>query len=219
MDDDLEGRRTEREAPRVRDLPAPRKNESAAGGAMQRLLAWPYRAILAFLIWTGVRPWQLTLLSPVFIVFTGWQIVVGSWLAAGLLLIVGSVLDVFDGSVARHRGEEGRSGAFMDSVLDRVSDMILFSCLFWNLASQGERLQAVLALLTLIVSLGVSQIRAEAEAVGIELTEGLFQRLERMLVLMAGLLIPGMMFPALIALATLGVFTVLQRGFTALSRA
>src|SRR5688500_9655678 len=191
-------------------MPAPRKNESAAGGAMQRLLAWPYRAILAFLLWTGVRPWQLTLLSPVFIVLAGWQIVAGNWLVAGLLLIVGSVLDVFDGSVARHRGEEGRSGAFMDSVLDRVSDMILFSCLFWNLASQGERLQAVLALLTLIVSLGVSQIRAEAEAVGIELTEGLFQRLERMLVLMAGLLIPGMMFPALIALATLGVFTVLQ---------
>lgn len=218
MGDDVDGG-TEREAPRVRDMPAPRKNESAAGGAMQRLLAWPYRAILAFLIWTGVRPWQLTLLSPVFIMLTGWQIVVGNWLAAGLLLIVGSVLDVFDGSVARHRGEEGRSGAFMDSVLDRVSDMILFSSLFWNLASQGERLQAVLALLTLVVSLGVSQIRAEAEAVGIDLTEGLFQRLERMLALMAGLLIPGMMFPALIALAALGVFTVLQRGFTALSRA
>ncbi|HEX7247619.1 MAG TPA: CDP-alcohol phosphatidyltransferase family protein [Actinomycetota bacterium] len=218
MGDDVDGG-TEREAPRVRDMPAPRKNESAAGGAMQRLLAWPYRAILAFLIWTGVRPWQLTLLSPVFIMLTGWQIVVGNWLAAGLLLIVGSVLDVFDGSVARHRGEEGRSGAFMDSVLDRVSDMILFSSLFWNLASQGERLQAVLALLTLVVSLGVSQIRAEAEAVGIDLTEGLFQRLERMLALMVGLLIPGMMFPALIALAALGVFTVLQRGFTALSRA
>lgn len=203
----------------MRDMPPPRKNESAAGGAMQRLLAWPYRAILAFLIWTGVRPWQLTLLSPVFIVLTGWQIVVGNWLVAGLLLIVGSLLDVFDGSVARHRGEEGRSGAFMDSVLDRVSDMILFSCLFWSLASQAETVQAALALLTLIVSLGVSQIRAEAEAAGIELTEGLFQRLERMLALMIGLLIPGMMFPALIALATLGIFTVLQRGFTALSRA
>ena len=186
---------------------------------MQRLLAWPYRAILAFLLWTGVRPWQLTLLSPVFIVLAGWQIVAGNWLVAGLLLIVGSVLDVFDGSVARHRGEEGRSGAFMDSVLDRVSDMILFSCLVWNLAAYGQRTQAALALLTLIVSLGVSQIRAEAEAVGIELTEGLFQRLERMLALMIGLLVPAMMFPALIALAALGVFTVLQRGYTALSRA
>ena len=211
--------RPEREAPRVRDMPAPRKNESAAGGAMQRLLAWPYRAILAFLIWTGVRPWQLTLLSPVFIVLAGWQIVVGNWLIAGFLLLVGSVLDVFDGSVARHRGEEKRSGAFMDSVLDRVSDMVLFSCLFWNLAAHGETVQAGLALLTLIVSLGVSQIRAEAGAVGIELSEGLFQRLERMLALMVGLLIPGMMFPALIALAVLGVFTVLQRGFNALSRA
>ena len=40
-----------------------------------------------------------------------------------------------------------------------------------------------------------------------------------MLALMVGLLIPGMMFPALIALAVLGVFTVLQRGFNALSRA
>ncbi len=186
---------------------------------MQRLLAWPYRAILAFLLWTGVRPWQLTLLSPVFIVLTGWQIVEGNWLVAGFLLIVGSVLDVFDGSVARHRGEEGRSGAFMDSVLDRVSDMILFSCLFWSLASQGETVQAALALLTLIVSLGVSQIRAEAEAVGIKLSEGFFQRLERLLALMVGLLIPGAMLAALIALAVLGVVTVLQRGFTALSRA
>ncbi|CAN5710710.1 hypothetical protein BH18ACT17_BH18ACT17_08740 [soil metagenome] len=203
----------------MRDMPAPRKNESAAGGAMQRLLAWPYRAILAFLLWTGVRPWQLTLLSPVFIVLTGWQIVAGNWLVAGFLLIVGSVLDVFDGSVARHRGEEGRSGAFMDSVLDRVSDMILFSCLFWSLASQGETMQAALALLTLIVSLGVSQIRAEAGAVGIQLSEGLFQRLERLLALMVGLLIPGAMLAALIALAVLGVVTVLQRGFTALSRA
>jgi CDP-diacylglycerol--glycerol-3-phosphate 3-phosphatidyltransferase len=200
-------------------MPAPRKNESAAGGAMQRLLAWPYRAILAFLIWTGVRPWQLTLLSPVFIVLAGWQIVEGNWLVAGFLLLVGSLLDVFDGSVARHRGEEKRSGAFMDSVLDRVSDMVLFSCLFWNLAAQGKTVQAGLALLTLVVSLGVSQIRAEAGAVGIELSEGLFQRLERMLALMIGLLIPGMMFPALIALAVLGVFTVLQRGFNAQSRA
>jgi CDP-diacylglycerol---glycerol-3-phosphate 3-phosphatidyltransferase len=204
--------RSEREAPRVRDMPAPRKNESATGGFMQRTLAWPYRAILAFLIWTGVRPWQLTAASPVFIVLSGWQIVVGNWAIAGVLLLV-------DGSVARHRGESRRSGAFMDSVLDRVSDMILFSCLFWNLAAKGDAFEAGLALLTLIVSLGVSQVRAEAEAVGVELTEGLFQRLERFLALLVGLLIPGMMLPALLLLAILGVFTVAQRGFSALTQA
>ena len=44
-------------------MPAPRRNESATGSAMQRLFAWPYRVILAFLLWTGIRAWQLTLLS------------------------------------------------------------------------------------------------------------------------------------------------------------
>jgi CDP-diacylglycerol--glycerol-3-phosphate 3-phosphatidyltransferase len=200
-------------------MPAPRRNESVTGGFMQRTLAWPYRAILAFLIWTGVRPWQLTAASPIFIVASGWQIVVGNWAVAGVLLLVGGLCDVFDGSVARHRGESKRSGAFMDSVIDRVSDMILFSCLFWNLAEKGETLQAALALLTLIVSLGVSQVRAEAEAVGVVLSEGLFQRLERFLALLVGLLIPGMMLPALVVLAALGVFTLAQRGFSALTQA
>ena len=44
-------------------MPAPRKSEGAAGGAAQRIFAWPYRGLLAFLLWTGIRPWQLTLLS------------------------------------------------------------------------------------------------------------------------------------------------------------
>ena len=47
---------------------------------MQRVFAWPYRGILAFLIWTGVRPWQLTLLSLALNVVTGVLIVTGAWL-------------------------------------------------------------------------------------------------------------------------------------------
>ena len=111
--------------------------------------------------------------------------------------------DVFDGSVARHYGQQKRSGAFMDSVLDRVADAILFSCLFWALAEDGRRLDAALALFTLVVSLSVSHIRAEAEAAGVQLTEGLFQRLERFLALMIGLVVPGAMTPILVILAVL----------------
>ncbi len=208
-----------REAPRVRDLPAPRKSEGAAGSAAGWAFAWPYRAVLAFLVWTGIRPYQLTLLSATLTVVAGWQIVAGNWFVAGLVLMVAGMCDVFDGSVARHRGEAKRSGAFMDSVLDRVADMILFSCLFWALAAAGDRLEAALALVTLIVSLSVSQVRAEAEAVGVSLTEGLFQRLERFLALMIGLLVPEMMLPMLIVLAVLGVITAAQRTFSALTQA
>ncbi len=208
-----------REAPRVRDLPKPRKNQSAAGGAIQWIFQWPYRAILAFLIWARVRPWHLTLLSLGLNVVTGALIVGGAWFAAGWVLLAAGLCDVFDGSVARHYGLQKRSGAFMDSVLDRVSDAILFACLYWALATAGRRLDAGLALFTLVVSLSVSHIRAEAEAVGVQLTEGFFQRLERFLALMAGLVVPGAMTPILLLLAALGAVTALQRGWSALVRA
>jgi len=200
-----------RETQRVRDLPAPRKGEGAAGGAAQHIFAWPYRAILAFLLWTGIRAWQLTLLSLAMSVTSGVLILAGEWIWAGVALIACGTFDVMDGSVARHRGEVRRSGAFMDSVLDRVSDMILFGCLFWYLAGQGEEFAASLALVTLVVSLAVSHVRAEAEAAKVVLTEGLFQRLERVIALTLGLLIPGLMVPVLLLLAVLGTATVLQR--------
>ena len=209
----------EHEAPRIRDMPAPRKSEGAAGGAAQRILAWPYRGILAFLLWTGIYPWQLSLLSLFLNVVVGARIVSGDWLVAGVLLIVAGLCDVFDGSVARQRGLESRSGAFLDSVLDRVSDTILFACLFWALAAKGETTNAALALATLVVSLSVSHVRAEAEAVGVSLTEGLFQRLERFLALMVGLLIPGAMHAVLILLTVLGGVTLLQRGWSAVREA
>ncbi len=208
-------RKRTHEAPRVRDMPAPRKSEGAAGGAAQHLFAWPYRGILAFLLWTGVSPNQLTWLALGCNVVCGALIVAGQWGWAGLALILGGICDVMDGSVARHRGEVRRSGAFMDSVFDRVADMILFSCLFWRLASTGETVEAVLALITLVVSVGVSHVRAEAEAAKVVLSEGLFQRLERVLALAVGLLIPGMMLPVLILLAALGTATVLQRSYLA----
>ena len=140
----------------------------------------------------------------------------GAWLTAGGVLILAGACDVFDGSVARHRGEAKRAGAFMDSVLDRVSDMILFSCLFWRLAADGRGFEAALALVTLVVSLVVSHIRAEAEAAGVLLSDGLFQRLERVLALIVGLVIPGAMLPVLVLLAVLGTVTVVQRVFSAL---
>ena len=69
--------------------------------------------------------------------------------------------------------------------------------------------------MTLVVSLSVSYVRAEAEAAGVSLTEGLFQRLERMLAMMIGLLIPGAMLPVLVLLAILGTVTLFQRSWAA----
>ncbi|MFN2590688.1 MAG: CDP-alcohol phosphatidyltransferase family protein, partial [Actinomycetota bacterium] len=125
-------------APRVRDLPAPRRNESFMGPLFHDVFAWPYRLALAGLYRSGIRPWQLTILSLVANGFVGWLLVRGERLVPGLLLIVAGLFDIFDGGVARLRGEDSPAGAFLDSVIDRMSDIILFGALFWSEADQGR---------------------------------------------------------------------------------
>jgi phosphatidylglycerophosphate synthase len=207
--------RSHREGPRVRDLPSPRRSESAIGPLFRSVFKWPYRLALAGLYRAGVRAWQLTVLSLLANAVIGWLLVTGRFLVSGLLLMVAGLLDIFDGGVARLRGEASRAGAFLDSVIDRVSDLILFGSLFWALAGQGRRPAAAFALASLIVSLMVSHIRAEGEAMGLSLTEGVFQRLERYVMLMIGLTAPGALLPVLVILTALGGLTVLQRAVSA----
>jgi phosphatidylglycerophosphate synthase len=185
---------------------------------MQRVFLWPYRGILAALYRLGVRPWQLTLASLATNIVIGVLLLRDQRLLPGLLLIPAGLFDVFDGGVARLRGEDKRSGAFLDSVLDRVSDMILFGCLFWSLANQGHEAEAALALATMVITLMVSHVRAEAEAAGVSLSEGFFQRLERYLALMIGLIVPGALLPVLVALTVLGGVTLVQRLWSAWHR-
>ena len=207
-----------RDVPKPRDMPSPREGGGAATPLMRRIFDWPFRAILAGVVALGLSPMQLTFLGLATNVVIGWLLVQGYALLPGLLLIPAGLFDLLDGAVARLRGTASRFGAFTDAVFDRVSDMILFSCTFWMLSGQGQELEAALALATLVISLTVSHIRAEAEAAGISLSEGVFQRMERYLAMMIGLMFPGMMLPMLVLLTVLGGFTVLQRGWNAITR-
>src|SRR5204863_3616585 len=94
-------------------------------------------------------------------------------------------------------------------------DGIGLGCLFWSLAGQGKETAAALAISTLAISLVVSQIRAEGEALGITLSEGVFQRLERYVALMIGLTAPGALLPVLAVLTGLGGITIAQRLWSA----
>jgi CDP-diacylglycerol--glycerol-3-phosphate 3-phosphatidyltransferase len=204
--------------PRIRDMPAPREGTGLAAKPMRYVFTWPYRAMLAGLHRTGLKAWHLSVLALLTNVVVGVLLLRGQRLLPGLLLIPAGLLDIFDGAVARLRGEASRFGAFLDSVLDRVSDVILFGCLYWSLAGQGDELEAALALATMVIALSVSHIRAEAEAAGVSLSEGLFQRLERYIAMVAGLTVPGALLPALAILTLLGGITIVQRGWSALVR-
>ena len=193
----------------------PRRSKGAIAPVFRIVFAWPYRVALAGLYRARVLPLQLTLASLATNVALGLLLLTGRRLLPGLLLLPAGLLDIFDGGLARLRGEESRFGAFLDSVMDRISDVVLFGALFWSEAGQGHRLTAALALTSLIVSLLVSHIRAEGEAVGLKLTEGVFQRLERYVALMVGLTAPGSLAYVLAILSGLGAVTIVQRSASA----
>jgi CDP-diacylglycerol---glycerol-3-phosphate 3-phosphatidyltransferase len=199
-----------RPAQRVRDMPAPRRSASLTGSLFPRL-AWPYRVLLAGLYRVGFRPWQLTALAFLTNLAVGAALVTDRYLLAGLLLIPAGLFDVFDGGVARLRGEESRMGALLDSVNDRLSDAVVFGALIFSLIGHGRATEAALALTALIVSFLVPHLRAEGEVAGLDMSAGLFQRLERYLALVIGLTVPGALLPVLAILTVLGTATALQR--------
>lgn len=200
----------------MRDLPGPRENPSLIGPLFRWIFQWPYRVVLAGLFRAGFRGWHLTLLSLVANLAVGALLLTGRRLVPGFLLLVAGVLDIFDGGVARLRGEASRKGALLDASIDRASDGIVFGSIFLaELAVHRDRLTAAMALSAMVVSLLVSHLRAEAEAAGLGMTEGTVQRLERYVGLILGLTIPGALLPVLIALTVLGVVTTAQRLLTA----
>lgn len=201
-----------RPAPRVRDLPPPRENPSIIGPLFRWVFQWPYRFALFALHRAGLRAYQLTLLSLAANAFCGYLLLTGRRFLAGILLLPAGLFDIFDGGVARLRGEETRKGALLDAVIDRSSDILVFGCLFYaefvvhrNVATAG------MALAAMIASLLVSDVRAEGEAAGLDMTEGSVQRLERYVGLMFGLTAPGMLLPVLVALTVAGLYTTAQR--------
>lgn len=195
----------------MRDLPGPSGRKGLIAPSFVRIFAWPYRLGLAGLYRAGFRPWQLTLLSLAGNGIVAWLFVTGRRFLPGMLLLPAGLLDVFDGGIARLRGEASRAGAFLDSVADRASDLAVFGCLFWSLAGEGDRLTAALTLVALGTSFLVSYTRAEAEALNLSLSEGMVQRLERYVALMVGLTAPGTLVWVMGALAALGAATAVQR--------
>lgn len=132
------------------------------------------------------------------------------WVAAGLMIILSGLFDLFDGVAARKFGKVTIFGGFLDSVLDRYSDLFLLLALVIYYVRKGD---ASLVVLTSFVSIGTALIpyaRARAEAAQVPCNIGLMERAERIILLSAGALL-NWMEPILWILAVLTHFTVLHR--------
>jgi len=124
----------------------------------------------------------------------------------GLCLVLAGALDILDGALARVSGQVSPFGAFLDSVLDRYSDLLVLAGLVFLFARLGRPEVLLAVLLALIGTVMVSYTRARAESIDIECRVGFMERGERMLVLILGalldLLVPAIWVVALGANAT-----------------
>jgi len=110
----------------------------------------------------------------------------GKIFPGGLLLLLAGFMDTVDGSVARLTGRSDRSGALLDSTLDRYAEFFVF---FGLLVYFKDGWMFVIVLLALMGSLMVSYVKARAQSLGPARTVGLMQRPERLILLIAGSLI------------------------------
>jgi CDP-diacylglycerol--glycerol-3-phosphate 3-phosphatidyltransferase/CDP-diacylglycerol--inositol 3-phosphatidyltransferase len=104
----------------------------------------------------------------------------GEWLIGSILLFFVTALDLLDGAMARLMQRESVWGAFLDSVMDRISDGVILGSLIYYFYSIQNTTLMVLTIWALVMSEVTSYTRARAESVGLEAKVGIAERPERL---------------------------------------
>jgi len=134
----------------------------------------------------------------------------GQFLWGGVLFALSSAIDALDGTLARRSSGPTAFGSFLDSVLDRVSEAAVLLALAWWYLGRGQALYVLLADAALVGSFLVSYARAKAESLDIACKVGLFTRVERCILMVAGMVL-NLTAPLLWVLAVGSCATALHR--------
>lgn len=139
----------------------------------------------------GIPPNVLTIIGVVINMACGVLFGFGEFFWAGIVLIVANLFDMLDGNVARLTGRVTRYGGFLDSTLDRLSDMGSFigiMIFYSRLTPEHSVLNVGLAGAGMVASVLVSYTTARSEALGVTAHVGFLQRPERVVLLIIGAL-------------------------------
>jgi CDP-diacylglycerol--glycerol-3-phosphate 3-phosphatidyltransferase len=120
------------------------------------------------------------------------------WLAAGVLVLVFGIFDLFDGALARTTNQTSRFGAFLDSSLDRGGELVVYLGLLWGTLDFGLWAPDILVAWAMAASTMVSYTRAKAESLGFArgtgmAAIGLAPREVRLAILSVGLIVAGLL--------------------------
>ena len=171
---------------------------------------WVLDPLGGFLNRLGLTPNMVTGLGLLGNTIGAFYLARGEMLTGGLWIALMTPVDALDGTMARLRGESSDFGAFVDSVSDRYSELIIYSGLLYHFLVRGEPLGGMLTFGAAAGSVLVSYVKARAEGLGYEAKVGLLTRAERYLVL-APSLIFNQLYIGLGILAVFANITALQR--------
>lgn len=158
----------------------------------------------------GLTPNMMTMLGLLGNTVGAYYLATGELMTGGILVVVMTPIDALDGTMARLRGESSDFGAFVDSVSDRYSELIIYCGLLYHFLTVGDRLGGILVFGAAAGSVLVSYVKARAEGLGYGAKVGILTRVERYLVLA-----PSLVFNQLyIGLGIIAIFaniTAIQR--------
>ncbi|MHC1741954.1 MAG: CDP-alcohol phosphatidyltransferase family protein [Syntrophobacteraceae bacterium] len=150
------------------------------------------RTLVPRLIRVGLKPDHISMLGLFSSLLAGVSFAFYP-LLGGIFTLLTGLLDTLDGSLARATGQSKKFGAFLDSVLDRYTELLIYLgvwCYFYRQGTTSPYFSLTF-LLILFGSLMVSYTRARAEGLGERCMVGVFQRGERIILIgLAGMLNP-----------------------------
>jgi CDP-diacylglycerol--glycerol-3-phosphate 3-phosphatidyltransferase len=191
----------------------PRTLTSRLGALLQPVLDSLVRALAHVsadvLTMTGLA---LTAVAGAFFAMSGGPGYASPWLlkVGGIIALVASIFDMLDGRVARLRGRGTKFGAYLDSTMDRYSDMLLYLGLLVLYARLERTGLMVLVWMAAFGSFMTSYARARAESLIPSCPVGLMERPERVVLVIAGALL-NRMVAVLWIIAVLSNVTAIQR--------
>lgn len=163
-----------------------------------------------FLNRLGIHPNTLTLAGLAGNFIAALFLARGDFLIGGFIALAMGPVDALDGTMARLRGESSNFGAFVDSVSDRYSELLIYGGLLTHYLGSGESLYVVLTFAAAAGAALVSYNRARAEGLGFQAKIGILSRMERFVILIPSLIL-GFPWVGIGIIAVLANVTALQR--------
>jgi phosphatidylglycerophosphate synthase len=144
-------------------------------------------SVIPILAKLKISPNMITIIGLFFSIITMILIAQGYLLVSGIMVVISSLFDLLDGSLARYTKTTSILGGFFDAVIDRISEVIIYIGLL--IYFKDNEYTVIIIFISALLNQLVSYIKAKYESYGVEGDVGIFTRAERIITLSAALIL------------------------------